>query len=84
MQGLHRTYQRVTNCFGRTLWNSLVTWAMWNLVLVHLEAVLVSEHDRCTVCAKRTIGYKMFWMHSVVLLGDEAQVEARFGLFGDC
>jgi hypothetical protein len=26
---------------------------------------------------------KSFWMHLMVLLGDEAQVEARFGLFGD-
>jgi hypothetical protein len=34
----------------------LVTWAMWNLVLVHLETVLVSMQDRCMVCAKRTIG----------------------------
>jgi len=33
-----------------------VTWDMWNLILVHLETVLVSVHDRCTVCAKRTIG----------------------------
>jgi hypothetical protein len=29
---------------------------MWNLVLVGLEMVLVSEQDRCTVCAKRIIG----------------------------
>ena len=29
---------------------------MWNLVSVHLEIVLVSVQDRCTVCAKRTIG----------------------------
>jgi hypothetical protein len=33
-----------------------VTWLMWNLILVRLETVLVSEQDRCTVCAKRTIG----------------------------
>ena len=33
-----------------------VTWDMWNLVLVRLATVLVSVHDRCTVCAKRTIG----------------------------
>ena len=26
---------------------------------------------------------KSFWTHPMVLLGDEAQVEARFGLFGD-
>ena len=35
---------------------SQVTWDMWNLILVHLETVLVSVHDRCTVCAKCTIG----------------------------
>ena len=33
-----------------------VMWDMRNLILVHLETVLVSVHDRCTVCAKRTIG----------------------------
>jgi hypothetical protein len=32
-----------------------VTWDMSNLVSVHLETVLVSVQDRCTVCAKRTI-----------------------------
>ena len=26
---------------------------------------------------------KSFWMHPMVLLGDEAQVEASFGPFGD-
>ena len=26
---------------------------------------------------------KSFWLHSMVPLGDEAQVEARFGLFKD-
>ena len=30
---------------------------MWNLVLVCLETVLVSVQDRCTVCAKHTIGF---------------------------
>ena len=29
---------------------------MWNLVSVHLETVSVLVHDRCTDCAKRTIG----------------------------
>jgi hypothetical protein len=29
---------------------------MWNLILVHLETVLVSVQDRCTVCAKHTTG----------------------------
>jgi hypothetical protein len=26
---------------------------------------------------------KLFWTHQIVLLGDEAQVEARFSLFVD-
>jgi hypothetical protein len=28
-------------------------------------------------------GEKSFWMHLMELFGDEAQVEACFGLFGD-
>ena len=56
---------------------------MWNLVSFQLEAVLVSVQDRCTVCAKRTIGSETFWTHPMVLLRDEAQVEARFRPFGD-
>ena len=56
---------------------------MWNLVSLRLEEVLVSVQDWCTVCAKRTIGSEMFWTQSMVLLGDEAQLKARIGLFGD-
>jgi hypothetical protein len=48
-----------------------------------LGTALVSVQDRWTVCAKRSIG-------SVIVLdapdgrpSDEAQVEARFDLFGD-
>jgi hypothetical protein len=33
-----------------------MTWVMSNLVLVHLETVLVLEQDRCKICAKRTTG----------------------------
>ena len=56
---------------------------MWNLVSVHLEIVLVSVQDRCTVCAKRTIGLDIVFSTSMVLLGEEAQVEARFSPCGD-
>ena len=56
---------------------------MWNLVSVRLEAALVLEQDKCTVCAKRTIGSEAFWTHPMVLVGDKAQVQARFGPFGD-
>ena len=58
-------------------------WVMWNLVSVHLEMVLVSVQDRCTVWAKRTIGSEIILDAPLVLLGDEAQVEACFGPFGN-
>jgi hypothetical protein len=34
---------------------------MWNLDLAHLETVLVSVQDSCTVCAKRTIGSEIIF-----------------------
>jgi hypothetical protein len=52
VHGLHQTYQRLRNCFGRTRWNSYVTWVVWNLVLPRLEAMLVSLLERYMVCAK--------------------------------
>ena len=58
-------------------------WVMSHLISIHLEMVLVSMQDCCTVCGKHTMAQKLFWTHQMVLLGDEAQVEARFGLFGD-
>ena len=58
-----------------------MTWVMLNHVSVCLEMVLVSVQDRCMVCAKRTIGSETILDAPMVLLGDEAQVEARFGLF---
>jgi uncharacterized membrane protein len=60
-----------------------VTWVKSNLVSIHLETVLVLVHDRCTVCAKRTIGLEIILDTPDVLLDDEAQVEDRFGPFGD-
>ena len=36
-----------------------MTWVMWNLASFSLEVMLVSVHDRCTVCAKRTIGVEI-------------------------
>jgi hypothetical protein len=56
---------------------------MLNLVSVGLEIVLGSVHDSCSVCNKRTIGLKSFWTHTMVLLGDEALVDAHFIPFGD-
>jgi hypothetical protein len=36
-----------------------VTWVMWNLISVRVQTVLVSVQDRCTVCAKCTIGLEI-------------------------
>jgi hypothetical protein len=36
-------------------------WDMWNLVLVYLEIVLASVQNRCTVCAKHTIGSEIIF-----------------------
>ena len=55
----------------------------WKLVSVRLEIVLVSVQDRSTVCAKRTIGLDSVINAPMVLLGDEAQVEAHFSPCGD-
>ena len=56
---------------------------MSNHVLVHLEMALVSVQDRCMVWAKHTIGPETVLDAPMVLLGDEAHVQARFGLFRD-
>jgi hypothetical protein len=49
-------------------------WVMWNLILVRLEIVLVSVQHRSMVCTKPTIVSN--WMHPMVIMGDEALVEA--------
>ena len=59
-----------------------MTWVLWNIVLDRLEIVLVLVEDRCMVCAKHTIRSDIVFNAPLVLLGDEVQVEARFGLFG--
>jgi hypothetical protein len=58
-------------------------YVKWKLVLVRLEIVLVSAHDRCTICAERTIGSEIILTHLMVLLGVVGQVEARFSPFRD-
>ena len=60
-----------------------MTWVLLNLVLDRLDIVLVSVEDRCMVCAKRCIGLDIVFNATMVLLGDEAQVEAPFSPFGD-
>jgi hypothetical protein len=53
-----------------------------NLISVHSVIMFALEHDRCKVCAKRTIGSEID-LDAMVLLGKEAQLDARFSLFGD-
>ena len=60
-----------------------MTLVLWELVSLCLQIVLVSVQDRCTVCTKRTIGLDIVFNAPMVLLGDDAKVVARFGLFGD-
>ena len=43
----------------------------------------MSVEDSCMVCAKRCIGSDIVFNAPMVLLGDEAQVEAPFSPFGD-
>ena len=56
---------------------------LWHLVMVRLETVLVFVQDRYTVCAKRTLGSETVLDAPMVLLGDDAPVQAHFGLFRD-
>ena len=60
-----------------------MTRVMSKHVSVRLEMVLVSVQDSCMVCAKRTKGSETVLDAPMVLLGDEAQVQAHFGLFRD-
>jgi hypothetical protein len=56
---------------------------MWNLVSVHLETLLVSVQDRCTVCMKHNIGSEIVLdapNDTPILRGS---IDARFGLFED-
>ena len=54
-----------------------------DLVSIHLEIVLISAQDRCTVCAEWTTGMEIILGTPDYLLGDVSDVEAHFGPFGD-
>ena len=60
-----------------------MTRVMLNHISVCLEIVLVSVQDSCMVCGKHTIGSETVLDAPMVLLGDEAHMHARFGLFRD-
>ena len=48
------------NRLGHTKWYFKVMTLKWKLDLVCLEIVLILAEDRCTVCAKHTIGSEIF------------------------
>ena len=56
---------------------------MWNLTSFRLEIVLVSVQIGARFVPNLLEAQKSFWTHSMVPLGDEAQVETCFGPFGD-
>ena len=56
---------------------------MWNLDSIRLVVVLESVQNRCTVCAKCTIGSEIIWTHLMEHLDGVGHVESRFGPFGD-
>ena len=58
-------------------------WVMSNLISICLDTVLLSVQDRCTVCVKHAIGSEIILDAPNGAPGDEAQVEDRFGTFGD-
>jgi hypothetical protein len=79
VHGFRWMYDGLENRFWRTRWNSSVTWVLWNLVLVTMDSVFVSEQDRCRVAPNVPYAQKSFWMRPMALLGYETQVDARSG-----
>ena len=60
-----------------------MTWVMWNLVLVYWETMLVSGKIGARFTPNVPSAQHSFWTYPMVLLGDEAKMEAHFGPFGD-
>ena len=83
VHGLCRMYHRLRNWFVHTRWNSQVTWACGIL----FRSIWRQCQCQCKIGAwfapNIPQNHKSFWTHPMVLLGDEAQVEAQFGPFGD-
>ena len=55
----------------------------WKLISIHLEIVVILTQDRCSVCAKHTIGSEIILDAPMELICDVGHVESHFGLFGD-
>jgi hypothetical protein len=56
---------------------------MWNLVLVHLEIMLILSQDWCIIYTEHTLGSEIILDTPDGILGDVGLVKSRFGLFGD-
>ena len=56
---------------------------IWNLASVQLETVLVSMKIGAWFVPSAPYALKPLWTFPMVLLSEEAQVKARFALFGD-
>jgi hypothetical protein len=57
--GLHRTYHRHRNHFGRSRSNSYVMRLKWKLGSVRFGIVLLLMQDCCLVCTKCSIGIEI-------------------------
>ena len=60
-----------------------MTLVKWNLVSIRLDLVLVSMQDRCSVSRQTYQSLRIILDETDGTPSDDAQVEARFGLFGD-
>ena len=60
-----------------------MTWVKCELILLSLETVLISAQDRCTVCAKFSMGMEIVLAVRDGTLGDVGIGEARFSPFED-
>ena len=57
---------------------------MWNLASFSLEVMLVSVQDRCTVCAKRTIGSEIILDTPFGTTRSQGSSESSFVSVQDC
>jgi hypothetical protein len=53
------------------------------LALVYIQTVLILAQIGARFVLNVLRAWKSFWLHSMDLLGDVGQMEARFNLFGD-
>jgi hypothetical protein len=76
-------YHRLGNHFGYTRWNSYVTRLKWKLISVRSEIVLILMKISARFAPNVQQAQKLFSMYPMEHLGDDAQVDALFSLFGD-